>query len=720
MTKSLLVHPPSPPARNPMARPLRPADWALLAALWITAFAVFIPTRAYDFIHFDDQAYVADNPYVRAGLSWAGVGYAFSHRVVNNWHPLTLLVSEGLSSLFGPSAATFHTANTVLHATAVALLFAFLRAATGRRWPAVAAAALWGLHPLRVESVAWVAELKDELSSVTWLGCLLVYTCYARRRTPWRYAAVTGLCALALLSKPSAVTLPLVLLLTDAWPLGRDAGVQPSAGRYWARRVAEKVPLLAMAMAVAAVAVSGQGTPRMLVGVPLGGRLANAVVSVVAYLRQTVWPTGLAVFYPHPAQTQRWPSPAVLTADGLLLVGLTVAAGLAARRRPYLAVGWLWFLGVLTPNIGLLQAGEQARADRFTLLPAIGLTTAVVWLVADWAAPRAGRRAVAAVAAGVAAVALTGATRALLPTWRDARTVWVRADEVVPDNYLARALRSIDQIPDGQLASDERLAREAVAIAPGAPDGHTALALNLSAQHRVAEMAREFDAAIRLDPANPLVQFQAGVALAAAHEDPSARRRFERTLQLDPTFNDARLAMAVVLARDGDYPGAIAQLRAYLALSPGDAEAEGNLGDALRLNHRPAEAAPHYAAAIADGSRNPNWESALAWQVGRDGNSSADQLAQVLGPAKDACAQAGGRDPFPPYAYSLVLARLGRFDDAIAAAEQAQAAARRSGRADMAGAIADRLRAYRMGLPAAQPAAAAQRDPDPGAADRAH
>ncbi len=694
-------------------RTFGPLDWALAAVLWGVVFAAFIRAGGYGFIFFDDQAYVASNPYVQAGLSWGGVKYAFTHLLVNNWHPLTILTSEVLSSLFGPSAGTFHAANVVLHAAAVAMLFGVLRVATGRRWPAVAAAVLWGLHPLRVESVAWVAELKDELSSLTWLGCGLAYVAYAGRRTPRRYLAVVGLYVLAVLAKPSAVTLPFALLLTDYWPLGRNTATDPPAGRFWRGRVAEKLPLFAIAAGAAVVAIYGQSSPHVLVKIPLSARLSNAVVSVAAYLRQTVWPTGLSLFYPHPWQVHRPPSALLLVGSVALILALTGLALAGARRRPYLIVGWLWFLGVLVPNVGLLQAGEQARADRFTLLPAMGLTVAVVWLVADWAAARPSRRAVAGVAAGLAAVGLTVATEWLLPTWYDSRSVWEHADRAVPYNYLARATRSVQQTYAGDLPGGERLAREAIAMATEASDGHAALAMNLSMQadqpghHDRAAVVREFNTALSTDRTNPLLRYEAGMAMVRAGQDPAARKQFERALQLDPTLVDAQLALAGVMGRAGDYPGAIAVLRQSLAMAPDDAQAEGDLADALRRNHQADEAVPLFFAALAHGSHNAEWESELAWLVGQDAGSTPDQLTQAVGPAKDAADQsAATKDPFPPYAYSLVLARLGRFDDAIAAAEQARAFARAAGRAEMAAAIANRLTAYRMGLPATRPTTA--------------
>ena len=683
-------------------------DGVVAGVLWAVAFAVFIRARHYGFVFFDDQEYVAANAYVSAGLSWAGVKYAFTHRIVLNWHPLTTLTSELLATLFGPSPATFHSANVVLHAVAVALLYAVLRLATGRRGPAAAAAVLWGLHPLRVESVAWIAELKDELSSVLWLSCLLAYTLYAARRTPGRYAAVVALCLLACLAKPIAVALPFVLLLADYWPLGRNPGTDPPAPQFWGGRLLEKVPLLAMSAGTALIAISGQLSMQAMVQYPLSLRLANAVVSVVAYLRQTVWPTGLALFYPHPLATHE-PIGAAAVIGGLALIGVLTAAAVASvRRRPYVFVGWFWFLIVLLPNLGLLQAGEQARADRFTLLPSIGLTVAVVWLVADWAAAfRARRLAAAAVGAG-AIVALGLTTLALLPAWQNATTVWSHAEAVSPRNYMAESLLSMMSTQKGDPGNGptggETLARRSIASAREAAPGYFALSLSLAAQHREPEAEVAFDTALKRDPSSAMLHYQAGLFLAENHKDVGAKYQFERALARDPTMIQARRDLARVLIDMGKYAAAADQLEQCLAAFPRDATAEGMTGDLLRLTHDNDGAIDHYGTAVALGSTDWHVQSWLAWLVGVNGNASPGQLASTVGPAKAACDRTVGTEAFPLYAYSLVLARLDRFDDAVAAGEQALTVARKSGQAGLADSIATRLKAYRAGSPGGQPA----------------
>jgi tetratricopeptide (TPR) repeat protein len=677
-------------------QPFTKSDWAWAGLLCLATLAVYLQTGSFGFIYYDDQLYVAANPYVAQGLTWTSVKWAFSSTVVDNWHPLTLLGELAISTLFGTGPRPFHLASAALQAVDVGLLFAFLRCATGRTGPAVAAAALWGLHPLRVESVAWVAELKDVLSGATSLGCLLAYAAYARRRTPARYAAVAGLLALALLSKPTTVPLPFVLLLSDYWPLGQN-GVA-GTGRWWRARVLEKLPLVAMAAAVAVIAVREQRVLGVLFGIPLSLRLANAAVAVAAYLRCIFVPVGLALFYPHPAYIHHRIGAAATAAALALLLGITAAVLAARHRRPYLPVGWFWFAGMLLPTLGLLQAGEQARADRFTFLPSIGITVAVVWSVADWAGPVPSRQVAAAATAGVLSLALAAGTVRLSRSWRDADALFTRADAVVPDNYLAKMILADQALQRGDLDRAETLATAAIGIAPEASgNGYLTLARVAERRGRLADARRAYDQAVLRNPHNAVVRYDAALFLARQGDDPAAVRTMDRAAALDPANAQAQFALGQLRAETGDDAGAIAAFRRVLVLVPNDPQASGNLGDALRRAGDAPAARDAYTAAVAGGARDPGWESQLAWLTAADGASSARQLAAAVDPAKDACDQAGNREPFPPYAYSLVLARLGRFDDAIAAATAARDAARRTGQPALAAEIDARLRAYRQG-----------------------
>ena len=578
---------PSDPALHLPARRFAAADWAWAAGMAAVAFGLYARTAGYTFIYLDDQVYVAANPYVQHGLSWPALKWAATATVVDNWHPLTLLVELVLSTLFGPSAATFHTANAVLHGTTTGLLFAFCRTATGQTGAAAAVAALWGFHPLRVESVAWIAELKDGLSGLFWVASLLAYAAYARRRTAGRYCAVAGLFVAALLSKPSAVTLPVVLLLLDVWPLGTSL----PGYHWWRNRLLEKLPLVGLAAAAGAVRIATQAAPAGLLAMPARVRFGNAVLSVVAYLRQTVWPTGLGLFYPHPwLLGHAIPTGPVIVAT-VALAAVTVAAVVLVRQLPYVTVGWLWFGVTLLPMLGLLQAGDQARGDRYTYLPAMGLTIAVVYAVADWAASAPVRRSIAAALGVVASAALAIATSRLVPTWQSAWTVWPRADAVIPDNYFAKAFRAALAVHDGDLPAAERFARAAVGIVPDrVSDGRLALAEVLDAEGRPADAAREYAAALRVAPADPDLRYKAGLFYDHQHDGPAARDQFAAAAKLDPAWVAPRLALARSFAGDGRAAAAADAYRAVLRLDPGNGPAGHELATLARAASRPSAA----------------------------------------------------------------------------------------------------------------------------------
>jgi len=346
---------------------------ALLLAVGTAA--VYLPVRSFDFCGFDDDAYVSENALVRQGLTPRGVAWAFTTFRAANWHPLTWLSHMLDVSLFGMEPGAHHLVNVAFHAANAVLLFLVLRGMTGALWGSAAVAALFALHPLHVESVAWIAQRKDVLSAFFFLLMLSAYLRYARSPSRGRLAAVTALFALGLLAKPMLVTAPFVLLLLDFWPLGRFGGAHPDPGTLPAghppavgvrRAVLEKVPLFllsALSSVVTVVAQSRGGAMVPADALPFGARAANALVACAAYLWKTFWPAGLAVYYPHTkGELPAWK----IAGAAALLSALTGIAVREARRRPYLAVGWLWFLGMLVPVIGLVQVGGQAMADRYT------------------------------------------------------------------------------------------------------------------------------------------------------------------------------------------------------------------------------------------------------------------------------------------------------------------------------------------------------------------
>lgn len=459
----------------------------LLAAATLIS---YWPVRSLPFIAYDDGFYILDNPQVTAGLSWPGVRWAFTTLHEANWHPLTWLSHQLDVSLFGLWAGGHHLTNLLLHLINTLLLFFLLHRTTGAQWRSAVVAGLFALHPLHVESVAWVAERKDLLCACFTLLSLLAYHRYTLGRR-WGLPLVILTFALALLAKPMAVTLPCLMLLLDAWPLQRTATIS------WWRLVGEKLPLFLLAAGSSVITVIAQRAGGAMIStkhadLPL--RLSNAAVSVITYLRRTVWPSDLAVLYPFPLQIPGWQ----VAGSALLLAGGLLLAARCYRRHPYVLVGLLWFLGMLVPVSGLVQVGQQGMADRYTYLPLIGLFIAAVWLGADLTRNR--RRPLLAASALILLTGCIFATRSQLAHWASSETLFRRALAVTERNYVMHMNLGNELKKSGRL--DAALAEylTATAIQPYNPDTHYYLADGLHAAGRLDEAVTQYQIALRLRP----------------------------------------------------------------------------------------------------------------------------------------------------------------------------------------------------------------------------
>jgi len=547
--------------------PLRPADEpraalppdALLVAAALVAgiLVVYAPVRTFDFVSFDDPQYVTDNPDVAGGLTLRSIGWAFTAAYAANWHPLTWLSHMLDVSLFGLDPGPHHVTNVLLHVASSLLLYALLRTLLPSRRASAFVALVFALHPLRVESVAWVSERKDVLSTLFWMLTLRAYVGWVRRPGRGRYALVVVLFALGLMAKPMLVTLPVVLLLLDWWPLRRLPTVP--GWRDVAALVPEKLPLVALAAGAAAATVYAQhsfGAMVTLDKIPPFARLANAAVSYVRYVGATLWPADLAIFYPY----RPWPGGVVWTAV-LALAGASAAAIACARRYPYVLVGWLWYLVTLLPVIGLMQVGSQAMADRFTYVPQIGLLLVVALAASDAIASGV----VLGVATAAIALACTIASARQVRYWRDTETLFDHALAVTRDNYLA----------------------------------HLSLGEALVRQHRFDEARPHYLEALRLNPASAGAHLNVGNMLIRDGHDDQAEPQLREALRIKSDFPEAQNSLGLLLTRRGRGDEAIHYYRAALAARPSYAEAHDNLGAALRSRGDYAGAAAEYRAALA-------------------------------------------------------------------------------------------------------------------------
>jgi tetratricopeptide (TPR) repeat protein len=565
-------------------RPFRSDVLIGLGLLGLTL-AVYLPQACRNGFVYDDGEYVTGNPHVQAGLTRDDVRWALTATTADNWHPLTWLSLQLDDNLYGRGrpwtgelAAGYHLTSVLIHAATAVLLFLVLRTMTGAVWRSALVAALFAVHPLHVESVAWISERKDVLCAFFGVAALGAYAWYAARPGVLPYLAAAVLFALGLSSKPMLVTLPCVLLLLDYWPLGRlRAAKQPSPLLLGRPQVAlgwlvlEKLPLLGLSAAASVLTWVAQGksqTIQSLEQFPLAVRCGNALVSYVTYLGKTFWPVGLAAFYPHPGFGLSWGRVAVAAA---VLGVVTVAVAKLGRRCPYLLVGWLWYVGMLVPVIGFTQAGPQALADRYSYLPHIGLFIMIAWGSADLAV----RLRVRPLVAGLALAAVAGcAVLAWVQVryWHDNATLWEHALQMTEGNTLAhlnfaqvlvqQGQRAEEQ---GQWAEGQRKRAEAVghykailAIDPDHWRAHYSLAALLMEQGEEKEARQEYEVASRLRPDNPAVQRAwvralntRGIRLAKEDRAAEARSHFLEALRLDANYAPARRNLGVLDGRGG-------------------------------------------------------------------------------------------------------------------------------------------------------------------------
>ncbi|HEY5998287.1 MAG TPA: tetratricopeptide repeat protein, partial [bacterium] len=535
------------PSRRGRGGGRRSALWRLAAGavlLVLLSAAVFHAAAGFGFVAFDDEEYVVRNPRVLAGLTADGAAWAMRTATLGSWYPLTWLSLMLDVQLFGPDPRWLHRTGLALHTLAGVLLFLLLRSLTGAGGRSLLVAALFIVHPLHVESAVWISERKDVLSTCLWLAGALCHVRYARRPSPARLVPVAVFFALALAAKPMAVTFPLTLLLIDFWPLGR------LRGEGLRRALLEKAHLFAGAAVAAAFTFRSQGLAgaiNAVTPIPLAARLANAATSLAWYCARTVWPSDLAFFYPHPG-------------SGAPLVPAAIAAAAAAaatalflrnwRRSPAHLTGWLWFLATLAPVIGVVQVGAQARADRYTYVPLIGLFVMAAWLAPSrWR----GRRG-AAVAAGAAAsawVALLGvAAHAQAAQWRDTRTLAEHASRVAP-SWMAIEHLAVAAVLDGRLDEGLSLIRRAFELSPSNPQVHYNLGWVHERRGEIPEALSWYRRAASEMPGDPLPIASVGVALAALSRCEEAVPWLERAAALDPADAHARRGLARCLATLG-------------------------------------------------------------------------------------------------------------------------------------------------------------------------
>jgi protein O-mannosyl-transferase len=653
--------------------------------LVVIVLIVFGQTIRFDFVNFDDDLYVYNSPGIQAGLTTKGIMAAFTSPHARNWHPLTTLSHMFDCQLYALNAGGHHSTGVILHTIAVLLLFQVLRQMTGTVWRSAFVAALFAVHPLHVESVAWVSERKDVLSAVFFFLMLWAYGRYVRAASIPRYLVVAGLFAAGLMSKPMLVSAPIVLLLLDYWPLrrferpcstiGKPAIEERVNQRQIIRRLfLEKIPLFILSAGACIVTFFLQKRAEGAIPpLPFLWRLENAVASYVAYIWKTLWPTHLAVFYPHPNDTvATWQVVFAM----VLLLAITGGAIVFRTRRPYLLTGWFWYLVMLVPVIGLVQVGEQGHADRYTYLPHVGLFIGAIWFAADAAAACRSRSLFGIITASAVLMILAMTWAASIQTsyWRDSETLWSHALAVTSDNDVAHNNLGYLCGNRGELDKAVSHFESAVRIRSGKQDPH-------------------------YDVGSALMQMNLGDALAREGRADEAMVHYEEAIRLQPDYGDAYYNRGNVLLATGRIDEAIADWEKTLQIQPNDADAHTGLGNALLQKGSLKEAIAHYEKALALAPQDPHSRNNLAWVLATASDASIRDGTRALGFAQEAVQLSGGREPRFLRTLAAAYAESGRFSEALAVAQQAVLIAKMRGKNDFAGSLEKDLVLYRGHVP---------------------
>ena len=723
--------------------------WLIGACLALVTLFLYLPACHHGFVEYDDQQYVTDNPQVQAGLTWNGLVWAFGFHA-GNWHPLAWLSHILDCQLYGANAGGHHLTSVLLHIASTLLLFLVLQRMTRAVWRSAAVAALFAWHPLHVESVAWVAERKDVLCAFFWMLTLWLYVRYAEKPDRTRYLITLGSFACCLMAKPMAVTLPFVLLLLDYWPLGRVASYrlnvagstthtfnfQPST---FNRLLLEKIPFLALSAIGCTLTLRAQQIAIVsTAGLSVSQRIPHVLVAYDHYFWGMFFPHSLAVYYPYVINPR-------LASVILSLIVLSVISALAVinyRQRPYVIVGWVWFLGTLVPVIGLVQVGDQAWADRYTYLPLIGLFIACVCAAAEFIK----NKAILTTLAIATSVALLSATTLQLSYWKNTWTLFDHANRVTHENYMAVTVLASQLAKQGKLDEAMALYRTALSYKPTFPEAHFFLGNAFDQAGRPDEAVAEYKKALWFKPTQEQTHIFLGIVLAKQKKYPEAISNYEAALLLNPDsavthnnlariyhtqgrlddavehYNAAlkinpRLALAhnnlgILLLQKNDLAAGTAQLREALRLNPTNAETMFNLALALNqkqqwseaavlfaktisasttdpkahyefaaaLAHvqKPREAMSEYAAALLIQPDYPEALDGLAWILSTDPQPDLRNGAEAVKIARRACELTGNQNPEKLKTLAAAYAETGQFGSAIQTLQSAAELARKS------------------------------------------
>ena len=656
----------------------------ICGALILGTLAVYWPALNSEFVDYDDLGYVSENPHVQGGLSWAKVHWAFTTGEQSNWHPLTWLSHALDCQLYGLKPFGHHFTNLLFHLANTLLLFWVLRRMTGATWSSAFVAALFAWHPAHVESVAWIAERKDVLSAFFWLLTMLAYVKYAQKTEGKRLASkvfygLALLCfALGLMSKPMLVTLPFVLLLMDYWPLRRiydlrftiydskngerDGQDERFSTTSLGGALLEKVPffLLAAVSSWVTYLVQQKGGS-VSTSLTFGARVANALVSYVRYLGKLFWPQNLSVLYPHPGS---WPLGLVMGAAAFILLA-SVGANVLWRRRPYLLVGWFWFLGTLVPVIGLVQVGVQSMADRYTYVPAIGVFVMVAWAVPELLTGLSWRRGALTTAAGMSLLGCLVVTSLQVGYWKNSETLFTRAVEVTDRNYLA--YNNLGYYLSNQGKTDEAMTnyQKSLEINPNYEEAQNNLGHALAQKGRLQEAISHYEIALRIKPGLAEAHNNLGNALSDLGKQDEAIAHYLEAMRIEPENENAYNNLGIARAMQGRLDESTRLLTEATRLKPMDPNAHSNLGNALAAQNKLQEAMREYEIALQlspDDTKTHNNLGNVLVQLGKPDLAMEHYLTSL---------KLNADNPEANYNMGLALLQQGKREEAIKRFEEA-------------------------------------------------
>lgn len=666
---------------------------AISLALAVGTLLLYLPAGGFDFVNYDDPGYITAHELVQKGLTWEGIKWAFTGSHLSNWHPLTTLSHLAMCEFFGLDAGKHHLANVIVHAGNAVLLFLVLFRLTRARWPSAMVAALLAAHPLHVESVAWISERKDGLCLMAWLLTILAYAGYVERPGKGRYAALIAMFAVGILTKPMIITLPCALLLLDVWPLRRAPvdgfrdfwkGMKPLA--------VEKLPLFGLSIFLGFMTVAAQRDDMMveMERLPMDFRLGNAAVAYSLYLGKMIWPTELAVFYPHPGRWHFWG----IAASVILIVGLSAQAIRLLRRQPWIAVGWFWYLGTLVPVIGLVQVGEQAIADRYAYIPLLGIYVAICFSAAECLRQRARGRMIAWIGSAAILIACVWISSLQLQRWRNSETLFRHTLAVTRDNDVAHANLGTFLGNNGRMAEAREHLLKAYKINPHGPRTLENLAILADLDGDAAAAARYRAELIAEVGGSPEDYLNAARASAKSGDASKAIELFNEALRLDPNLDSARTELGLICARLGRFEEAEAEFVRVASRNPNDAQARYYLALAQGSLTRMAAAIESLHVAL---KLRPDWPAALNTLAGIRASHLDEQWrdgAAAVELAKRAVELSGGTNALYLDTLAMAHAEKGEFEQAVKTETAAIQAASAAGNGGLADSLKERLNLF--------------------------